>query len=390
MSTKRYLQIDSTYRNREMFENPSQFNVLLSQTGKKSNAIDAYDPIAKSYPFYPTPPLSPPLPGVPTLPTFASQDTGTMTVDLVDSILESLSPIENFYINTFIERISTVAPYETIEYRKILHWNGITKVATIESNFTSDPSGDFYRLRRSTPIDNGTLVGGTSTTFTLPATASSESGVYVGQFVWIKSGIELTDPFASDIRIVTAYDGITRIGTVNTAFTTAVAGAGILYEILHFTDDNVCPLTFTGSIISQKQTSCYEIELISLILPNTILQSGYGNRIAFYPYVYVEFANLSAASGQARNIIYSNNPNATRALFIAPIDDINEPTNSTFVSIDSHGMVETVKFKPNDNFRFSVFLPSGELFTTTPDTSTPLPPDPNLQISAVFSILKLG
>jgi hypothetical protein len=374
-----------------MYPNPSQFTVMLSQTGKKSNAIEAYDPIASAYPSFPTPPLSPPLtdPAPINLNTVVAYDAGLLTIELGELVFP-LSNVDNYYINNYIEIVDTASPYPTIEFRKIVAYNSTTKTITIESALAADPTGDFYRIRLSTPLESGVLTGGTATTFTLPLSASTVDNFYVGQFIWVKAGINVSDPIGSDVRIITQYDGATRTGTVNSTFTTAVPAVDILYEILHFTDDNVSPLVFTGSAVSQKQTTCYEIELISLILPNALLKSGHGNRIAFYPYVYVEFSNVSSAGGQGRNVIYSNNPNASRALFIAPIDDISQPVNSTFVSIDSHGMVETVKFKPNDNFRFSVFLPNGELFLTDPDTGSPLPPNPDLQISAIFSIRKLG
>ena len=36
--------------------------------------------------------------------------------------------------------------------------------------------------------------------------------------------------------------------------------------------------------------------------------------------------------------------------------DISNPIISTFIKLDSDGMVQTVKFKPNDNLYFRVFL----------------------------------
>ena len=70
---------------------------------------------------------------------------------------------------------------------------------------------------------------------------------------------------------------------------------------------------------------CYEISLLNLVLPNTTLVSGFGGRIAFYPYVYVELENVSASSGRNQGIIYSNNPNAIKALFRAAIKDVPNP-----------------------------------------------------------------
>ena len=135
---------------------------------------------------------------------------------------------------------------------------------------------------------------------------------------------------------------------------------------------------------------CYEISLLNLVLPNTTLVSGFGGRIAFYPYVYVELENVSASSGRNQGIIYSNNPNAIKALFRAAIKDVPNPVNSTFIKIDGSGAVQTVKFKPNDTLKFSVFLSDGEIYQTLMEEYySPLNPNPLIQISALFSIKRI-
>ena len=46
---RRYLEIDSTYRNRALYTNPASFTVLISQSGTKTK-LSAYDPISKATP----------------------------------------------------------------------------------------------------------------------------------------------------------------------------------------------------------------------------------------------------------------------------------------------------------------------------------------------------
>jgi len=168
-----------------------------------------------------------------------------------------------------------------------------------------------------------------------------------------------------------------------------LASANVL-EILQFDRDSNVPLNYTGSTVSQNQMVCYEIELISLILPNKPLDNNIGGLIAFYPYLYVELSNVSAPSSGMKGIIYSNNPNANRALFRVGIDDTPTPEISAFIKVDGNGAVQTVKFKPNDNLYFRVYLQNGELFQTqTKDTIPPLEPDVFVQISAEFSIKRL-
>lgn len=161
-------------------------------------------------------------------------------------------------------------------------------------------------------------------------------------------------------------------------------------EILKFSYDNYHPFIYTGSTVSQQEMVCYKLELLDIILPNEILSIGTGGRIAYYPYVYVEISNVSAPGGGLKNIIYSNNPNATKAIYRVPIYDIVNPSNSAFVKVDGDGMVQTIKFKPNDNLQFSVTLPNGEYYKTiSEEYFSPSMPNLYSQISACFCMERL-
>jgi hypothetical protein len=160
------------------------------------------------------------------------------------------------------------------------------------------------------------------------------------------------------------------------------------YEILTFTRDNVVPFTYTGSTVSQQEMTCYEIQLLDLILPNVTLTSG--GRVAFYPYLYVEFQNVSDSGSSLSNIIYSNNPNATKKLFRCTVNDVQNPLISQFVKIDGDGMKVTIKFKPYDNLKFAVYLIDGSIFKTVDDDfQSPAMCNQVLQISALFAIKKI-
>lgn len=159
-------------------------------------------------------------------------------------------------------------------------------------------------------------------------------------------------------------------------------------EVLPVTSDNFVPLEYNGTIVSQNQAVCYEIALMSITLPNVPLVSG--SRIAFYPYVYVQLENATDPNGGTKGIIYSNNPPAHKALFVVPIIDIRTPLISPFVRLEGFGIVQSVKFKPNDYLHFRVYLPDGSPFEPVLDDNiSPVPPNPLLQISAVFSIKRL-
>jgi hypothetical protein len=193
--------------------------------------------------------------------------------------------------------------------------------------------------------------------------------------------------FVTGELIITTVEGF----SVNPApFIVPLLGGADVIEILTFSYDNFNPFTYTGSLVSQQEMVCYEIELLNVVLPNQVLLAGRGGKIAFYPYVYIQLSNVSSAGSGLRNVIYSNNPNSSSVTFRAPIDDIQNPQNSTFIKIDGNGMVQTIKFKPNDNLFFQVTLPSGEIYNTiNKETVNPFKPNELAQISALFSLRRL-
>jgi hypothetical protein len=166
--------------------------------------------------------------------------------------------------------------------------------------------------------------------------------------------------------------------------------SSLSWEIQPFTRDSSSTLTYTGSTVSQNQMVCYQICLVKLILPNVTLRNGIGGKISFYPYIYVELRNETSPSGGQKNIIYSNNPNSTTATFLVPIDNMPSPIISKFIHVSGNGTRQTIKFKPNDNLSFRVFLSNGEDFVTiAPDNAPPELPNPYLQITALFDIQRL-
>ena len=197
----------------------------------------------------------------------------------------------------------------------------------------------------------------------------------------------ITPPQTQCIRISNYVNNIGLITLDNNFSAIPVVGTNI--EILEFSYDNLNPFIYNGSSVSQQETSCYEIKLTNLILPNQILDNAFGSRIAFYPYVYVELSNTNNNSA-GNNIIYSNNPNTNKVLFRAAVTDVNNPLITAFVNLDSNTMVNTVKFKPNDTMKFSVKLSDGTIFKTLmPESYSPSIPNPLIQISACFSIKKI-
>jgi hypothetical protein len=473
----RYLEIDSTYRNREQYPNPSNFTVLIAQSGTR-DAAHAYDPVSLSAPEKTWSPNDLIHSGGTVSSNFnnkfefiANFNTdqpktesdyyvgSTITVNGVYTQITSWNLISQndsdswFTVTVFPEIDNIPNPSESVifeqktdfttgavfvpngflannyyvgsilynetkqDYRTILSYDGTHKMIGLDLStkaggiITSVGADDWldshvFSIRKSPPKYVGTFptpppIPGynQATSFLL----STDTNVSVGDFIRITG--------ASDNNRtcrITAYTGngspavpanpnsnpptplipeiLANIATTNCIMNPVIdVTTSVNYEILQFSRDNAVPFTYTGSLVSQQEMVCYEIRLINLVLPNKILKSG--GRVAFYPYVYVELQNVSSGT---RNVIYSNNPNSTRMLFRAAIDDIPNPLISPFVKIDGDGMVQTVKFKPNDNFKFGVYLPNGEeLETIYTDDFSPAPANPLLQVSALFSMKRL-
>jgi hypothetical protein len=234
--------------------------------------------------------------------------------------------------------------------------------------------------------------------FTLTGGSGDANNLYVGSIITANG----------ESHEIITYDHVTRQGTIATPWIAPIAigdvwfirtatvsrlfvpspvvGVSDVGYLEQYSRDNAVPFSYSGTLVSSQEEVCYEVELLNLILPNTVLASGRGGRPAFYPYLYVELQAVSGPSGLHRSTIYSNNPNAERMLFRAVVDDTPTPLISPFIKIDGDGMIHTIKFKPNDSFKFSVYHANGELFkTAASDTTSPTEPNPLLQISACFA-----
>ena len=181
-------------------------------------------------------------------------------------------------------------------------------------------------------------------------------------------------------RLITSVDQSTNTITVSPNLQVPLEFKDT-YDILAKGDELYTAL----DIFRLQKQSCYEIELVSLILPNKILQTGNGNRIAFYPYVYVEFNCLNNPTS---NILWSNNPNSSRCLFKIPVYNVQTPETTKFVRLDGRNMKQTIT-SYFDAFSLKVLLPNGDIFKVENDTPVPLIPDPDLQISYTFVLREI-
>jgi len=318
----------------------------------------------------------------------------------------------------------------SISSSKIVSYNYFTRTATLDKPIPNWKNTDQYSIRKTLPTEFISISSTippisslnpannsynalqlTNCVF-LDQSANPNDNHYNGNFIYIYPKTVYNNQTQTLTNIeggcfyINAYIGALRACYVTSMNCPTLIGPTTYYpsynssptsyptssdniNIVAFSNDNYTPLIYNGSVVSQNETVAYEISLVNLTLPNIILTTG--ARIAYYPYVYVELSNVTASSSSSKNVIYSNNPNSNRALFLVPITDINDPLRSPFIKLDAGSMTQTVKFKPNDCLKFSVFLPDGRLYQTIrSDYYTPSGPNFFCQIDALFGIKRLS
>ena len=355
------LQIDSTYRDRTKFTLPSDFDIPMYYAGTSSTAKEAKDPIANSYP-------------VETNKIFGSYVGPSSSIILNSNSLPYKSVYNNYYLendcNTFAG---------THDYYRILSYNPSTFTVVLPTSIT--PTNN-YNIRREPPLLRdvlGITAGVTTTEIVLGGLASNVDEMYVNCYLRIFSGIA-----SQSYGIIIGYTGATKTAILKTPLSSIpITGDG--YEILPYTKDNFSPLLYNGT--NTNQVVCYEIDLLSLVLPNVFILNGSAGKLDDYPYFLVKLYNTSSKPSATKMI--TNNPNSREAIFAAPMD-LNLTTQS-FFTLKTKNPIQQMTFKPDDNLHFSVCLPNGEkLQFRESDWFSPASPNPFLQISAVFSIKRIG
>jgi len=288
------------------------------------------------------------------------------------------NPQNNFYINSVLEIGG--------EYRTVVLYEGGTQTATVNAAYTVPVAAQPWLTRYDRPQTTGTLVAASSTKAVSLAANTPigllnndnsthylrmTSGAALGQIAQIQGYT------SSPSHVVGLGGGITNL-----------PAAADTYEILGLTRDNVRTLHYRGSWAAQSQASCYAVSLIHLSLPNKVVFSSIGGLITDYSYVVVQ---LESSDSSTTGSLYANSSafGASGISFIVPIDD--STNNTTFVRLRNIDITQNVKFTPTRNsFKITIKLPGGEVLRYAPDTVSPLPPDPLLQIAASFSFTQIS
>jgi len=260
----------------------------------------------------------------------------------------------------------------------IKSYNGATRQAFVDGDLSGSPLP--YQC-----VQTGIFLAGSTVTHPILSNGSSQDRSYINYL--------LTNDRTGQTSVITSYNGLTRTAMIDPPFSSIMGDSYQLItpqgiNITSFTRDNFVGLDYIGTMVSVNTAVCYEVTLIDLILPNVPLVTG--SSAAYYPFLYVQLTNVSASEKASTELIYSNNPASKTALFIVPVTDIVSPMDSRFIKLNASRMAQTIKFKPNDSFRFSVTLPDGSYFQPVqPDLTTPYAANSQLQVHATFSLRRL-
>jgi len=360
----KYLDIDSTYRNRNNYPNPNNFVIPITYPGRSSTTTTAIDPIVDAIPYT----------GSANTPGVNVTRAGSTTTSIILDTDETT--IENFYINSILEIggvFSTVTGY-----------NGVTQTATVSPAFLIAPvAGTVYYTRKSRPIFVGSIdaiPAPTTTTFKLAGSTSLISNIYNSSYVRFTSGINSGLSF-----LVSSYDGVSNVISLSSSMPNIPSPADTL-ELDSFTRDNASTLVYSGTVNNSGQNAFYELELCWLSVPNMTLGVGYGGALDRYPYIYVSLYN--EGKRLYNQPMFSNNPNSTLALFKVPVNEYFGDTS--FLTLKDSKSKQVVRFETNQDIRFTITLPDGTVVKySEDDTVSPLEPNPFTQVNALFSFRKL-
>ena len=355
---KRYIHIDSSYRDRLTYPKIGDF-VVETNGSILNNADIAKDPILLAFPYE------------------ANQVSGGSTT-LQIALSVTSSNILNFYRGSFLEIGG--------EFREISGYDNVTQIASVSTPFSvAPPALTNYTIRKQIPQERD-ITSGTATVrnkIILSAGASSVNNYYLNKFIFLPGG---TPPSSYQWKRVIAYNGTTKEATIAGTFNGIVA-IGTTYEIINFVRDNIRPLNYQGSNTFNNNT-CESLRLISLIVPNRNIKNGYGT-LQNYSHVYVSIYSERAQSYS--NPIISNAPGAQKALFQVPI---TFNPNTSWLTLQGSYMTQNLSFKENDTLHITITLPTGDILEFEPYNQYtyfqgygfPIESDPGTQVQLVLEV----
>lgn len=229
--------------------------------------------------------------------------------------------------------------------RNIMQYDGTTKIATVDRNWKvlPDATSVFSIIANSgrEHVNEGLAQAGTANTVTLNTLASADDDAYLGQVIFIRSGLG-----DDQSRLVIAYDGTTKVATVHRDWDTIVnsTSAYVMLPTSSFSSAEIAKAVWdeplTGSTHNAPTTAGRRLRALSgTILHDGNAQAGSADTIilntgavaidGFYEQAIILITDGTGAD-QAR--IISDYTGATRVAGVTPAW-ITPPDNTSVFDI---------------------------------------------------------
>ena len=377
----KYLDIDSTYRNRLDYPDPNSFVVRNSN----SSNISSNNLVTSNLPVYSFPISQLYVSGVFTPLAFQNNGSNNLTLDTRET-----TSVPNFYAGYFLESIApttatpTTLQYSTVQYGNIASYDDTTQTVVLTSNLTTATTvnGTNYIIRKNKPlfIGNISVINTAGSVFTITSSYGSipndTNSVYYMRVR--KSGTS-----SLDNRIVQITVSSSNQITLNSPLLLQVNDS---IEIIGPGQNIITSLRYASGGSQSIQGGDYELELLWLSVPNQILDVGYGGTLDRYPYIYCSL--YTGITNTTQQVLYSNNPYTSKVIFKVPVNEYFGDTS--FITLKDSKAKQTIYFDPSQDLFFELTLPDGTVISFNEfDNMPPYPPNPFLQINLLVSMKKL-
>jgi hypothetical protein len=390
----KYLDIDSTYRNRTEYPDANSFVIRNAN----SSSVSGNNLVVNNLPFYSFPfsqlyPLGSYSPLI-----FQSGGTNGLTLDNRETIT-----IENFYAGYLLECIiGGVGAYSEVEYATIASYSASAPARTV--TLVKDLSGvgvtggvTNYCIRKSKPVYLGYVSNAiNSTTFVLSNATSNTSFPQDSSLIYYLRVRSCTaTPSLNNVVVqasvlpVNSNPALGPIVAPNTIqIVTPLPNLAVAdsIELVGPGQNIITPLRYASGGAQSIQGGDYELELLWLSVPNQVLDVGYGGTLDRYPYIYCSL--YTGITNTTQQVLYSNNPHTSRVLFKVPINEYFGDTS--FITLKDSKAKQTIYFDPSQDLFFQLTLPDGQVISfNESDNMPPYPPNPFLQINLLVSMKRV-
>jgi hypothetical protein len=205
--------------------------------------------------------------------------------------------------------INIVAGTGAGQSRQIWEYDGPNRYAYVNRDFKTVPDNTSEYVVSSnsgdTHVNEGVVAGGTNNTITLNSLASSDDNAYVGQYCFLSAGIG-----ADQSQRVTAYNGTTKVATVEGNWTTNPVNLQTIYAMLPV---DAASRTGVDSILDDTGTS-------GVVLANDAITADKYDQSTAHP--------IASADSGSTQIAREANATTNTASIITQINGIKVAKNT--------------------------------------------------------------